>query len=106
MLTSNYKNTQKHIAQFSTLTTGSLLLDGDVCFGPALFEFPLTVVGVCLPVLSTQGLVCAVTLYGLAGTPKLSVFQQTHGVELTTIWAAAWRPETHVYMRQQCEERQ
>lgn len=81
------------------------MFDEDVCLGPALFEFPLAVIGVRLAVLSAQGLVRAVALYGVAGTPKLSVVQQTLGVELTIVRAAPWRPDTHVYMRQQREER-
>lgn len=80
------------------------MFDGDVCLGPALFEFPLAVIGVRLAVLSAQGLVRAVTLYGVAGTPKLSVVQQTLGVELTIVRAAPWRPDTHVYISQQREE--
>lgn len=90
--------------QFPSLTTWPLLFDGNVCLGPALFKPPLTVIVVRLAVLSAQGLVRAVALYGVAGTPKLSVFQQTLGVELTIVGAAPWRPDTHVYMRQQREE--
>lgn len=80
------------------------MFDGDVRLGPAFFEFPLAVVGVSLAILSAQGLVRAIALNGVAGTPKHSTFQQTLGVELTIVWAAPWRPDRHVYMRQQREE--
>lgn len=92
------------ILHSSELTTRPKLFNGNVCLRPALFEFPLTIVDVGLAVLSAQRPVRAVTLYGVAGTPKLSVFMQTHCVELTRR-ASPWRTETHVYMRQQRDKR-
>lgn len=76
------------------LTTGPLLFDADGGLGEALSTPPLTIVRVCVSVVTTEGSVGAVTADWLTGAVCPTMLQQAHSTELTLFLAFLWRRHT------------